>query len=87
MIIEYQKGSRVVFKDIRNRECFYSSGVLYKRILQQDLESFGIDCVNAISILNGGLTLFDADEEVYKAEVAVYKRGASVYTTLATALD
>lgn len=67
-IIEYEKGKeKVLFEDIKDRECFYSGSVLYMKILQPDLEAFNIKNVNAISIVNAGLTYFDNDEEVYRA--------------------
>ena len=66
--IEYEKiGSKVRFDTIEDKECFYSSGTLYMKILQQDLDFLKINNVNAISILNAGLTFFDYDETVYKS--------------------
>lgn len=65
MKIEYSKTSKkICFKRIKDRGCFYSGGVLYMKILQQDLEYYKINNVNAISILNGGLTFFQSDEMV-----------------------
>ena len=67
-IIKYEKiGLKVRFDTIEDKECFYSGGALYMKILQQDLKHYKIDNVNAISILNAGLTLFESDETVYKA--------------------
>lgn len=67
-IIEYTKTtSKVSFEHIEDRRCFYSGGVLYMKILQQDLKHYKINEVNAISILNGGLTFFQADEIVNEA--------------------
>lgn len=67
IVIEYQKKEKVLFEEIKDRECFYSGGVLYMKILQQDLEAYNINNVNAISIINAGLTCFANDEEVYRA--------------------
>lgn len=68
MKIDYKKMSvKTCFKDIEDKQCFYSGGVLYMRIFQQDLDHFNIKNVNAISIINGGLTFFDDDEEVNKS--------------------
>jgi len=66
--IDYIKSvENVNFCQINDRECFYSGGVLYMKILQQDLESYNIINVNAISIINAGLTFFEADENVNRA--------------------
>lgn len=64
-----KKKEKILFKNLEERSFFFSGGVLYKKILQQDLLAFGINNVNAVSILNGGLTKFDADEKVYGTEV------------------
>ena len=68
IIIDYtETKSKVFFEQIKDRECFYSGGVLYMKILTQDLDSYGISNINAISILNAGLTFFQADEMVNEA--------------------
>ena len=70
--INYDRRSeKACFNQIKDRECFYSNGVLYMKILQQDLDEYNITDINAISIINAGLTYFDGDEEVYKAEKKV----------------
>lgn len=66
-IFKYEKGRLINFKDIKDKHCFYSSGVLYKKIFSQDLTEYGITTINAISIINGGLTKFDDDERVREA--------------------
>ena len=67
-ILKYTKAiSKVNFEEIKDHCCFYSSGVLYLKLLQQDLKFFGIDNVNAVSVLNGGLTFFESDEKVIEA--------------------
>lgn len=73
-ILEYTKSdSTVLFKTIQEKESFYSSGVLYMKILQQDLDLYNINStdpvkgINAISLLNAGLTFFESDEMVYRA--------------------
>jgi len=64
-IIEYIKtNSNVYFKDIKDKFWFFSGGVLYMKILQQDLEHYKISNINAISIINAGLTFFQPDEIV-----------------------
>lgn len=72
-IFQYKKGDKVKFKSVKDQQCFYSrNGVLYKKILSQDLKIYGITSINAISIINGGLTKFDDDEIVIKA-ITKYK--------------
>jgi hypothetical protein len=67
-VIEFTKtNSKTRFDHIEDRCCFYSGGVLYMKILEQDLNAFGINNVNAISILNAGLTFFEPDEIVDEA--------------------
>lgn len=61
------KKKKTVFRNIKDREFFYSEGVLYMRICFQDLKEYNIDNVNAISIINAGLTYFDDDETVFRA--------------------
>nr|WP_024835444.1 hypothetical protein [Clostridium sp. 12(A)] len=73
-IIKYiEEKTKVSFGSIKDRECFYSGSVLYMKILQQDLDHFKIDNINAISIINAGLTFFDLDETVYRAVREVVK--------------
>lgn len=64
-VIEYTKtNSKIRFEQIQDKCCFYSGGILYMKILQQDLKHFKINNINAISILNAGLTFFHSDEIV-----------------------
>lgn len=79
-IIEYEKSdTQILFEEIKDKECFYSGGTLYMKILQQDLEAYGIDYispvrgVNAISIINAGLTLFEHDERVFRSTKVIKK--------------
>ena len=71
--IDYVGKEKVCFNDIKDKECFYSGGVLYMKIFQQDLKEYNITNVNAISILNAGLTFFENDEIVIKANKNVKK--------------
>lgn len=73
MIIEYKKENEIAFEDLKDKECFFSNGVLYMKIFSQDLKEYNISCVNAISIVNAGLTKFDNDESVIKAKRIVSK--------------
>lgn len=67
MIINYEKSNKIVkFGELADKECFYSGGVLYMKLFTQDLHEYKISCVNAISILNAGLTKFEDDEMVMK---------------------
>lgn len=54
MIIEYKKENEIAFEDLKDKECFFSNGVLYMKIFSQDLKEYNISCVNAISIVNAG---------------------------------
>lgn len=73
--IDYAKEKdKILFSDLRDKECFFGSGVLYMKISEQDLKEYKINSVNAISILNAGLTYFQPDEEVYKAIRIVEKK-------------
>ena len=73
MIICYEKEKEIYFKDLKDKECFFSNGVLYMKIFSQDLREYNISCVNAISIVNAGLTKFDNDESVIKAKRIISK--------------
>ena len=66
-VIVSTRKEKTVFKNIKDREFFYSGGILYMRIFSQDLKEYNIDNVNAISIINAGLTYFDDDETVFRA--------------------
>lgn len=43
------------------------------KIFSQDLREYNISCVNAISIVNAGLTKFDNEESVIKAKRIISK--------------
>lgn len=73
MIIRYEKEKEIDFKDLEDKECFFSNGVLYMKIFSQDLREYNISCVNAISIVNAGLNKFDNDESVIKAKRIISK--------------
>ena len=67
MTVNYEKSDEIVkFGELADKECFYSGGVLYIKLFSQDLHEYEISCVNAISILNAGLTKFEDDEIVMK---------------------
>lgn len=73
MIIEFEKENMITFENLKDRECFFSNGVLYMKIFSQDLREYNIDCVNAISIVNAGLTKFANDELVIKVKRNISK--------------
>lgn len=75
MTIEYKKENEIAFEKIKDKECFFSNGVLYMKIFSQDLREYNIDCVNAISIINAGLTKFDNNEMVIKVKRIITKQG------------
>lgn len=60
-----KENKKIKFEELQDRECFYSNGVLYLKILQQDLDEYRINNINAVSLLNAGLTFFQNDEMVY----------------------
>lgn len=64
MKIDYAKKTYGYFSDVNDKDCFYSGGVLYMKISSNDLRAYNIENVNAISIVNAGLTFFYPDEEV-----------------------
>ena len=64
-VIVYESNQKsVTFRDLKDKDCFCSNGILYMKISEQDLKEYGINQVNAISIENAGLTFFQDDEEV-----------------------
>lgn len=71
MTINYEKSDEIIkFGKLADKECFYSGGMLYMKLFNQDLHEYRIFCVNAVSILNAGLTKFEDDEMVMKATKA-----------------
>lgn len=74
MIVEYEKENEIAFEKIKDKECFFSNGVLYMKIFSQDLREYNIECINAISIINAGLTKFDNNEIVIKAKKKIVKK-------------
>lgn len=84
MIINFEKSFEITFGDLTDKECFFSDGLLYIKIFSQDLKAFDIDCVNAISIENAGLTKFADDETVIRAkktEERIYEISKRDYCT------
>lgn len=68
MIIKYEKENKMSFGNLKDKECFFSNGVLYMKIFSQDLNVYNIDCINAISVVNAGLTKFADDETVVRVK-------------------
>lgn len=69
LFIKKKQGKAIDFEQVKDHQQFMSNGVIYVKILRQDLKEYGINNVNAVSIVNGGLTYFDKDEKVYLCEV------------------
>lgn len=78
MVIKYKKENEIAFEKLKDKECFLSNGVLYLKIFSQDLKEYNIDCVNAISVINAGLTKFDNDEIVVKVKRIIKRQRKSV---------
>ena len=73
------KEPAIRFGDLKDKEFFFSNGVLYIKIFKQDLAEYHISCVNAISIINAGLTKFDDEELVFRAEKRIDKNNPQTY--------
>lgn len=68
-VVEYCGAEKnVSFSALDGQQAFYSGGVLYLKLLSQDLKIYGIGNVNAVAVLSGGLTFFQDDEKVIRAE-------------------
>lgn len=74
IVISYEEEGETSFGTLRDRACFFSNGVLYLKIFAQDLNEYNINCVNAISIVNAGLTRFEDDELVVRAKRTIEKK-------------
>lgn len=71
-VFVYQSNKKSIgFGDLKDRDYFYSNGVLYMKISEQDLKEYGINQVNAISVKNAGLTFFEDDEMVNRAKISI----------------
>lgn len=74
IVISYKEEGETSFETLKDSECFFSNGVLYLKILAQDLNEYNINCVNAISIINAGLTRFDDDELIVRAKITIEEK-------------
>ena len=52
-------------KEVKDHQIFMSNGVIYTKLLDQDLKEWNINNINAVGILSGGLTRFLPDEKVF----------------------
>lgn len=68
IVISYKEEGETYFGALKDKECFFSNGALYLKIFTPDLNAYNINCVNAISIVNAGLTRFGDDELVVMAK-------------------
>lgn len=74
MVIEYEEEGETSFRTLKDRECFFSNGILYLKVLTQDLKEYNINCINAISIINAGLTRFYDDDLVVRAKITIKRK-------------
>lgn len=65
LTIKKAKQKAIYFSEVLDHQQFMSGGVIYTKLLQQDLKEYGIGNVNAVSVVNGGLTYFQEDEKVF----------------------
>lgn len=74
IVISYKEEGETSFGTLKDRECFFSNGALYLKIFAPDLSDYNINCANAISIVETGLTRFDDDELVVRAKRTIEKK-------------
>lgn len=74
IVISYKEEGETSFETLKNRECFFSNGVLYLKIFAPDLSDYNINCANAISIVEAGPTRFNDDELVVRAKRTIEKK-------------
>lgn len=65
LIIKKENKKAIPFSEVKDHQLFMSNGVIYTKLLEQDLKEWGVNNVNAVGILSGGLTRFWPDEKVY----------------------
>ena len=65
LIIKKESKKPILFSEVKDHQLFMSNGVIYTKLLEQDLKEWGINNVNAVGVLSGGLTRFWPDEKVY----------------------
>lgn len=65
LVIKKESKKVILFSEVKDHQLFMSNGVIYTKLLEQDLKEWGINNVNAVGILSGGLTKFWPDEKVF----------------------
>ena len=65
LVIKKESKKAILFSEVKDHQLFMSNGVIYIKLLEQDLKEWGINNVNAVGILSGGLTKFWPDEKVF----------------------
>ena len=65
LIIKKESKKAILFSEVKDYQLFMSNGVIYTKLLEQDLKEWGVNNVNAVGILSGGLTKFWPDEKVF----------------------
>ena len=68
LAIKKRNKKAILFSEVKDHQIFVSNGVVYTKLLEQDLKEWGINNVNAVAILSGGLTRFWPQEEVFLCE-------------------
>lgn len=65
LIIKKESKKAILFSEVKDYQLFMSNGAIYTKLLEQDLKEWGVNNVNAVGILSGGLTKFWPDEKVF----------------------
>lgn len=68
LVIKKKNKKAILFSEVKDHQIFISGGVVYTKLLEQDLKEWRIDNVNAVAILSGGLTRFWPQEKVFLCE-------------------
>ena len=74
LVIEKSGEILIPFSEVKDRQIFMSNGVIYTKLSTQDLKEWGINNVNAVGVLSGGLTRFWPDEKVYICYAENFKK-------------
>lgn len=76
IVISYEEEGETSFGTLKDKECFFSqrNGALYLKIFAEDLKDYNINCINAIGVVNGGLTRFGDDELVVRVKRTIEKK-------------
>lgn len=64
----FEHAGEKTFGDLGKRAHFMCGGILWVKIFENDLKEFGISQVNALAVISGGISHFDADESVIEVK-------------------